>query len=141
MTFISISLQDFQRLAPESRKDIFDLLSKSKNSSDSLDMEGELTGRQVISLVQGLSDKSTNILKTMIVGFNKNEIPEDELLKKLNMVGENLTGVWAGITKRARTVSSDPSFYIIEWKWSDEEKRSIGKFHPHTYELLKEYFK
>jgi hypothetical protein len=104
-------------------------------------VDGELTRRQVSNLLSVLSDKSKNILRTMVRNFSHNDINYRDLLKNLGMTEEdNLTGVWSGITKRSRNVANDPSFDLIDWN-SNEDNIAVGSMHPTTFKYISEYFK
>ena len=140
MSYIALSIQDIKSLSATAKKEIFELLGYSDSHNDSEEGDGELTKKQVINLVQGLADKSKHILKTMVLNFDKNEIVYQVLLQELDMVGENLTGVWSGITKRARTASGDPEFTLIDWVWNEELNDNVGRFNSNTYNHLKNIF-
>lgn len=143
MTHVSISLEDFKKLSLITQTEVLSLFQPQINSENTEELEGELTRKQVNNLLTGLSDKSKNILRTIIKNFNHDNINYSELLKNLGLTEEdNLTGVWSGITKRSRNVSvaNDPSFNLITWN-SNEDNIYVGSIHPTTFKYISEYFK
>jgi hypothetical protein len=146
-TSINISLNSFRRLSTSTQQEILalftltnmDQVSSESQNKDSFD--GELTKKQVNLFLLGLSEKSKNVIKTMILEFPNNSIPYDKLLIKLDMQDDNMTGIWSGITKRSRTASQDETFTLIDWSWSEELQTNIGRFHPTTHQYLMQFFK
>ncbi|MCU4385538.1 hypothetical protein [Acinetobacter radioresistens] len=141
MTQLVISLDQFQKLSTSTQAEILNIFQPQINHENVEDVDGELTRRQVSNLLSGLSDKSKNILRTMVRNFSHNDINYRDLLKNLGMTEEdNLTGVWSGITKRSRNVANDPSFDLIDWN-SNEDNIAVGSMHPTTFKYISEYFK
>jgi hypothetical protein len=142
MSYIALSIEDLQKLSSEARKEVFNLLGYAEHFEDEDEDEtgGELTKKQIVNFLSGMSEKSKNVLKTMIMSFDGNKISEIALMEELGMVGESLTGVWAGITKRARTVSGDQDLFLINWSYDEASNDNIGRFNPNTYEHLKKIF-
>lgn len=143
MTNISISLEDFKKLSLTTQTEVLSIFQPKISSENNEDLDGELTRRQVLNLINGLSDKSKNILRTIVKNFSHDDINYKELLKNLGMTEEdNLTGVWSGITKRSRNaaVANDPSFDLITWN-PNQDNIYVGSMHPTTFKYMTEYFK
>jgi hypothetical protein len=142
MSYIALSMEDIQSLSSAARREVLNIFGHNDHYDDDDDDEagGELTRKQVVEFLAGLSDKSKNVLRTMVIDFDTNHVAHKDLLDTLDMVGENLTGVWAGITKRSRTVSGDPEFSLIEWTPNDDGDDNIGRFNANTYNHLKKIF-
>lgn len=140
MSYFSISKEDFQSFTITTQTEILAVYQTKKTIENTDSSDGELTKKQVNDLLSGLSEKSKGILKTIVKEFEYNQINYTILLKKLNMVDENLTGVWSGITKRARGVSHDKQLKLIEWVWPDDST-CIGSMHPNTFNYISDYFK
>ncbi|OTG62220.1 hypothetical protein [Acinetobacter silvestris] len=143
MTLISISLDEFKKLSLATQAEILSIFQPQISCENSEDLDGELTRRQVSNLINGLSDKSKNILRTIVRNFSHDDINYKDLLKNLGMTeDDNLTGVWSGITKRSRNaaVANDPSFDLIAWN-TNEDNIYVGCMHPTTFKYMSEYFK
>lgn len=56
------------------------------------------------------------------------------------MQGQNMGGIWAGLTKRSRTVSKDPEFALINWDFNESQGDFVVKLHPQTYRYIQNYF-
>lgn len=141
MTSLTISLDKFMTLSENAQKEILDLFRNKQKITREEATEGELTRRQVSNLLHGLSDKSKSVLKMTVKEFESDHIDYEQLLEKLDMVGENLTGVWSGITKRCRNVTGDQEFVLIDWAKCEDNDNYIGSMHPRTFSLMAEYFK
>lgn len=99
------------------------------------------TRKQVNNFLSGVSDKSKSVLKAIVQNFENNNIHYEQLVKNLDMVDENLTGVWSGITKRSRNTANDPDFDLIDWNIRDKDGCAIGMMHPITYSHIAAYFR
>jgi hypothetical protein len=142
MTSLNISLDQFFGLSKATQDEILSLFQQQQLSAVKADtLEGELTRKQVNNFLSGLSDKSKSVLKAIVQNFENNNIHYEQLVKKLDMVDENLTGVWSGITKRSRNIANDPDFDLIDWNTRDKDGCAIGMMHPITYSHIAAYFR
>jgi hypothetical protein len=152
MASIIISSKDFNNLSTDCQQEILrlfqDLHTKigNENSEKQINTEeseqdyaGELTKKQVNDLMTGLSDKIKDILKK-IVEYPHDSVLYQELLRDLGMQGQNMGGIWAGLTKRSRTVSKDPEFALINWDFNESQGDFVIKLHPQTYRYIQNYF-
>lgn len=152
MASIIISSKDFNNLSTDCQQEILrlfqDLHTKigNENSEKQINTEeseqdyaGELTKKQVNDLMTGLSDKIKDILKK-IVEYPHDSVLYQELLKDLGMQGQKMGGIWAGLTKRSRTVSKDPEFALINWDFNESQGDFVIKLHPQTYRYIQNYF-
>ena len=152
MASIIISSKDFNNLSTDCQQEILrlfqDLHTKigNENSEKQINTEeseqdyaGELTKKQVNDLMTGLSDKIKDILKK-IVEYPHDSVLYQELLRDLGMQGQNMGGIWAGLTKRSRSVSKDPEFALINWDFNESQGDFVIKLHPQTYRYIQNYF-
>jgi len=141
MTSINISLEKFFGLSKATQEEILNLFKQEQLATATDTLEGELTRKQVNTFLNGLSDKSKTVLKAIVENFENNNIHYDQLIQKLDMVDENLTGVWSGITKRSRNIANDSDFELIDWNTRDKDGHAIGMMHPITYSHIAAYFR
>lgn len=140
MTSITISLEKFLGLSKSTQDEILNVFREQLPPINTNTIEGELTRKQVNTLLNGLSEKSKTVLKAIVENFDSNNIHYEQLLEKLDMVNENLTGVWSGITKRSRNIANDPDFDLIDWNTRDKEGCAIGIMHCITFSHIAAYF-
>ena len=140
MTSITISLEKFLGLSKPTQDEILNVFREQLPPINTNTIEGELTRKQVNTLLNGLSEKSKTVLKAIVENFDSNNIHYEQLLEKLDMVNENLTGVWSGITKRSRNIANDPDFDLIDWNTRDKEGCAIGIMHCITFSHIAAYF-
>ncbi|MFK8986699.1 hypothetical protein [Acinetobacter seifertii] len=141
MTSITISLEKFLGLTKSTQDEILNVFREEQQTVNINTVEGELTRKQVNALLNGLSEKSKTVLKVLVENFDNNHIHYDELIKTLDMVDENLTGVWSGITKRSRNIANDSNFDLIDWNTRDKYGSVIGMMHPITFSHIAAYFR
>lgn len=141
MTSITISLEKFLGLSKSTQDEILNVFREQLPPVNANTIEGELTRKQVNTLLNGLSEKSKTVLKAIVENFDSNNIHYEQLLEKLDMVNENLTGVWSGITKRSRNIANDPDFDLIDWNTRDKYGSVIGIMHPITFSHIAAYFR
>lgn len=141
MTSITISLEKFLGLTKSTQDEILNVFREEQQTVNTNTVEGELTRKQVNALLNGLSEKSKTVLKVLVENFDNNHIHYDELIKTLDMVDENLTGVWSGITKRSRNIANDSNFDLIDWNTRDKYGSVIGMMHPITFSHIAAYFR
>ncbi len=140
MTSITISLEKFLGLSKPTQDEILNVFREQLPPINTNTIEGELTRKQVNTLLNGLSEKSKTVLKAIVENFDSNNIHYEQLLEKLDMVNENLTGVWSGITKRSRNIANDPDFDLIDWNTRDKDGHAIGIMHCITFSHIAAYF-
>lgn len=141
MTSITISLEKFLGLTKSTQDEILNVFREDMPTINTNTVEGELTRKQVNAFLNGLSEKSKTVLKAIVENFENNNIHYKQLIKKLDMVDENLTGVWSGITKRSRNIATDPNFDLIDWNTRDKDGFAIGMMHPITFSHIAAYFR
>lgn len=139
MTSITISLERFLGFTKSTQDEILNVFREELPTINTV--EGELTRKQVNAFLNGLSEKSKAVLKAIVENFDSNHIHYGELIEKLNMVDENLTGVWSGITKRSRNIANDPDFDLIDWNTRGKDGVAIGIMHPITFAHIAAYFR
>lgn len=94
-----------------------------------------LTARQARTLLDGCSPKIQRALRFIVrQGLRGFEIADlaDEL--GVDLETSDLRGVWAGITKRTRTVTGDSEIYLIHWVGHDSGWR--GQLSPTSHKAL-----
>ena len=84
--------------------------SSIKSDEDIVDFTPALARR----FVRGCSKKTTTAL-TAMVSNQDNEFKLSAVGKALSVPVSELTGVWAGITRRTRTVVGESKVYLIRW--------------------------
>lgn len=141
MTSITISLEKFLGLTKSTQDEILNIFREELQTINTNTVEGELTRKQVNAFLSGLSEKSKTVLKAIVENFDNNHIHYEQLIKKLDMVDENLTGVWSGITKRSRNIANDQNFDLIDWNTRDKDGFAIGIMHPITFSHIAAYFR
>lgn len=94
----------------------------------------DLSIAQARKFLEGCSDKTKAVLRAV---FAKNE--REFMLKELldEMQATSLAGVWAGVTKRTRTVLGDKDAGIFSWEWDDERDDWIGSTSPMTFQSMR----
>ncbi len=108
-----------------------DVLS-GQNEDDGL---AEFSPAQAKKFLDGCSEKTKNVVREMVKGNTRHFHIED-----LGFA-ESLSGVWAGITKRTRTVLDDADAYLIDWGGQQEEKDyNAGSLSEMTYKSLRKAF-
>lgn len=139
MSDVILSKQDIQKLSVSAQKEIINLLFKTNLQEFSEEDFGELTKKQVSDLIDGLSEKSRNVLKA-VAEFNEHIINFNALLKLLKVDEKDIKGVWSGLTTRSRNISNDSEFYLIDWEWSEDQQSYLMNFNPKTYQYIVAYF-
>lgn len=145
MTSITLSLEIISTLSLPTRTEILNVFQQQniKDNSDPLENDIEpskedLTQEQVNKLIRGLSKKSRRVLRTISEEYENDNINEKELLVKLDMVGKPLSGVWSGITGRARFLNKNNKYQLIKWKRTSGGR--IGFIDPTTFGYISTYF-
>jgi hypothetical protein len=90
---------------------------------------------QAKKFLSGCGEKTKNAIREMVKG-NSRHFQLDDVAKTLGVEAETLSGVWAGITKRTRTVLDDPDAYLIGWG----EDGCQGWLTEMTYNSLRRVF-
>lgn len=145
MNSITLSLQTISTLSLQTRTEILNLFKPKdiETTNDPLiinddSLKEDLTQEQVNELIKGLSSKSRKVLRAIIEHYNHDNINERDLLVKLNMVGKPLSGVWSGITGRARFLNKNPKYRLIKLKRTSQGR--IGNIDPTTFSYISNYF-
>lgn len=82
------------------------------------------------AFLHGCGDKTQGVIAAMVAHDQTFSV---RALEKQVGVGEGeLRGVWAGLTKRTRTITGDNEAELIEWGDQDEDGDYEGKLHPTT---------
>jgi hypothetical protein len=74
----------------------------------------DLTTGQASKFLETCGDKITTALR-VIVGGGSRYFQIADVAKAVNSAPGDLAGVWAGITRRTRTILGDPGAYLIGW--------------------------
>mgnify|MGYP007088056755 CR=1 FL=1 len=141
MSNLTLTKDDFAKLSSTTQMEILSLFTP-EIKYEMKKVDGELSYQQVRNLLNGLSEKSKNMLKVIVQNFKHDAIKYRELLEILGLTeDDNLTGVWSGITKRSRNsaVANDSSFNLINWDY-DDVNLYIGSIKPKTFQHIIEYF-
>lgn len=81
----------------------------------------DLTLAQARKLLEGCSPKVVQSLRFIVrQGEDGFEISDLAEVLGVDLETSDLRGVWAGITKRTRTVTGNPDAYLIHWVGHDE---------------------
>jgi len=81
---------------------------------DKEEQPADLSVNQATRFLEGCSEKSKRVLRTIVAGKSK-EFRFSALLKALGMTAAELDGVWGGLTKRTRTILGDKKSKVILW--------------------------
>ena len=94
-------------------------LPASRDEKDEND-EGlaDFSAAQARNFLNGCGEKTKNAIREMVKG-NSRYFQLEDVAKALGVEAETLSGVWAGITKRTRTVLGDSDAYLIGWGGED----------------------
>ncbi|MBP6518669.1 hypothetical protein [Shewanella sp.] len=136
-----ISKEDFVKMPERTQSDILNTVTGGQSETSETEYKGsaaDLSSLQAATLVKGLSSKTRNVLKTIVeLPYIEKGFWEADLAYELKCKPESLSGVWSGLTRRTRTITSDKSAYLIDWKWDEEMEGNLGSLNTVTLKNLK----
>lgn len=106
----------------------------SLEESDNDDSPSDLSLAQAKKFLQGCSDKTKAVLRA-VFARSECEFMLEELLGEMQTT--SLAGVWAGVTKRTRTVLGDKDAGIFSWEWDDERADWVGSTSSMTFQSMR----
>jgi hypothetical protein len=138
-----VSANVFRSLNEDIQNVLINALKGSVNALSTQDDDNE-EGLADFSLAQakkfltGCSQKTQDVIREMVKSDSRFFQLRD-VTDALNMDfdTESLSGVWAGITKRTRTILGDTDSYLIGWDQDENYVYSCGKFSAMTYKSLR----
>lgn len=100
----------------------------------------ELSPGQVKAFLEGCSEKTKLALETMARSSSR-QFKLNAVAKALDVDADGLKGVWGGLTRRTKTITGDPSAYLIDWIEDEQLDQWIGELSEMTYQSLRRAFR
>ena len=105
----------------------------SRDNAEEDDDVADLTPALARRFIRGCSSKTIKAITAMVSGSSP-EFQVAAIAKAVSVPANSLTGVWAGITRRTRTVTGDDDVYLIRWI-SEGKLNSKGEYIDQTATL------
>jgi hypothetical protein len=96
----------------------------------------DLSVQQAKKLLEGCADKTKAVLREVFSKDTPTFILND-VAKVMKTEPGGLGGVWAGITKRTRTVLGDKEATLFAWEWDDTEDRWVATSSNTTFHSMR----
>jgi hypothetical protein len=100
------------------------------------EVASDLSVQQAKKLLEGCADKTKAVLREIFSKSAPTFILND-VAKVMKTEPGGLGGVWAGITKRTRTVLGDKEAALFVWEWDDTEDHWVGTISDTTFHSMR----
>lgn len=146
-----ISSDDFRGMAPELQAQLQDWLAGRGRQASATSVPpvevpesapggeedgSDLSLAQAKRLLEGCGDKTKAVLR-IVFSKDKRSFVRGEIAREMGGTLSDLGGVWAGLTKRTRTVLGDKNAGLFAWDWDDAKGDWIGESSETTYQSMR----
>lgn len=133
---ITFTFEEISNLSRRTRDELLSVVFRKTSNGADVDIDAtDLSTNHAERFIRGLSSKSLMALEAIIDAVDTRGFFLDaDVVGKLK--GDDVGGVWAGFSRRLRSVVDDDEAKLISWKKTDNGVRE-GYLHPTTLKNLK----